>query len=153
MTRAHGTYRLVFQCYLMSGASGRHQGTRLALHLILQIPWAPISGATGYSKHNEAENMLSETFLQILGHFDYFGRAVWRHFMVLLYIFICFNPGHHSLQLFGRWLQCLFSWESPAVFCGLKTIPALPSAWGWVVNDCIFIFGWTIPLLHLELML
>ncbi len=33
-----------------------------------------------------------------------------------------------------------------AEFSQLKTLSNLPSAWGWVDTDWIFIFGWTFPL-------
>ncbi len=37
---------------------------------------------------------------------NYFRLAVWRHFMAILCFY--FRFGHHSLQLFGKLLHCLF---------------------------------------------
>ncbi len=43
------------------------------------------------------------------GQLDYFEKAAWNQFMVLLYVFLHSKTGHHSLQLFGRLLQRLVS--------------------------------------------
>ena len=40
----------------------------------------------------------------------------------------------------------LFSCETPAEFCGLKTKPDLQLPWGWVSHDWILIFVWRMHL-------
>ncbi len=62
--------------------------------------------------NNDAKNIASVSFSQTTllveasGHLDYFRWAVWRHFMVLLYLFFdMLKNGHHSHQQFGKLLQ------------------------------------------------
>ncbi len=72
--------------------------------------------------NREARNIASGTFfkttwyVKTVGLLDYCTWEIYSYFMDLLCNFLHLKPGHHSLQLFGRLLQCLF----PAVFCGKR---------------------------------
>ncbi len=56
------------------------------------------------------------------------------------------SPGHHSFWLFGRLLQHLFRVKLQQCFVDWKIYSNLPSTFGSLDNDLIFISGWTIPL-------
>ena len=63
-------------------------------------------------------------------------------------LFPCFKTSPHLLQLFREMLQHSFSVKLHRfLFNGLRNFTWL-SAWGWVGNKWIFIFGWTFPSKH-----
>ena len=59
--------------------------------------------------------------------------------------FVCFKTSPHRLQLFRRTLWRCFAVKE--CFVNYKNSPNIPSTWGWVNDDLIFIFGWTYPLM------
>ncbi len=101
--------------------------------------------------NSEAKNMPSVMFfkttwhVEALGHFDYFRWAVWRHFMVLLYVFYVWILVTIRYNCLGDDRNTFFPVKLQQSFMDWKTSPSPPSAWGWGDNDWIFIFRWTIP--------
>ncbi len=54
------------------------------------------------------------------GHLDYFGQEVWRHFMILLCIFLMFESWSPFTSTVWDMTALPFSFETHAMFCGLK---------------------------------
>ncbi len=166
--RAHGLCRPVFTCYLKPGASSRHRwhtcpeipsswscgyvSSRLELQTVCACACRGERGSHVRSRRLQWTAMLKTWhqwhFSKLLVSWGF--RAVgllWTSSMEAFYDFIMF--------LFYVWIlvtvhfnrvgddcKAFFTWNSSSE---LKIFPHLPSAWGWVVNDRIFIFGWTIP--------
>ncbi len=79
----------------------------------------------------------------VSGLLAYFAWAVWRHFMVLLCIYIWI-----LVTFFFSCLGCnsIFPLKHQECFVNWKTSLTLPSVWVWLDNDWILIFGWTVSL-------
>ncbi len=60
--------------------------------------------------NSKAKNMVdvkTTWHVEASGHLDYFGRAVWKHFMVL-FIFLHFNPSIFASMYASTFFVCLF---------------------------------------------
>ena len=54
---------------------------------------------------------------------------------------------HHLHQLFRRILRWFSAAKLQKCFRDCETSSDLPSAWGWLDDDWLFLFGWTYPLM------